>query len=151
MPQLHIDPGSPWFLPWFAGLWLLVSCLLAFLSGWRSLAAHFRTTVPISGEKFRFVSGALGLSAFPVSYGGCLFVTVSEQGVGLSILFLFRLLSPPLLIPWTEINAVRSGRFLFRRFARVRFRRVWPELRIYGPAAEHIALAAHAKGVADAT
>ena len=56
---------------------------------------------------------SLGSGLFPVNYGNCLFVTVGHLGLALSVLFMFRILHPPLLIPWSAIEAVRPEKFWF--------------------------------------
>lgn len=119
-----LPPGFPeewagylslWWIgiPLFALLWLGVTGLLALLSGWVRLASRFAGTPMLEGERFRFVSGALGHRKFPVNYNGCLFVYLSPEGLGLSILFPFRFRSPPLLIPWSAIRAATPRRILW--------------------------------------
>jgi len=126
------------FLIGFPLLWLFVTGLLSYLSGWRSLAKKFRADVPPSGDSYRFVSGSLGMRIFPVNYSTCLFVTVAPAGIHLSILFLFRFLSPPLLIPWKSIESVVDSRILFFDRARISIRDSWPTLTIYGRAGRAI-------------
>lgn len=133
-----------WFFPLFALMWLGIGGLLSLLSGWWSLASRFPAADSIQGENFRIVSGSIGLSFFPVNYGNCLFVTTNEKGFRLAILFLFRFLSPPLFIPWTQVGSVAEKRFLFMRYAAIRIRENWPMLSFYGKAGKHI-LGAYAK------
>jgi hypothetical protein len=124
-----------WFLLWFLCLWLVVSAGLALTSGWFSLSREFRCDESIDGEHFRFASGSLGLWPFPATgYGNCLFLTVNDSGFGLSILFLFRLLSPPLFIPWSAVRSVEATRFLFLRYTVVRLLRGWPAVAVRGRA-----------------
>jgi hypothetical protein len=103
-----------WFFPLFAIFWLGIACLLSLLGGWHSLASRYRAeeSEGEAGERFRFVSGSLGARFLPVSYNSCLFVTVNERGFGLSVLVLFRIFSPPLFIPWTEVTSVEPKRSL---------------------------------------
>jgi hypothetical protein len=135
---LPVHFAGVWFLPLFVLMWLVITGGLARLGGWSSLATQFRASRPASGEWFRFVSGSMGKSAFPVSYGGCLFVCVSEAGIALSILFLFRLLSPPLFIPWSQVASVEKKRLLFVRYVVIRLRNQWPVISIRGPAGQRI-------------
>ena len=127
-----------WFFPLFALMWAGISVLLAVLGGWSSLAAKFRARQRIEGERFRFVSGSMGARVFPVSYGSCLFVTVNEMGFRLSILFPFRLFSPPLFIPWVEVASVETKRFLFISRAIIRLHGNWPAVSVGGGAGERI-------------
>jgi hypothetical protein len=108
------DLSEPqWFLPLFALMWFGIGGLLSVLSGWWSLASRFPAADSIKGENYRFVSGSMGLGFFPVNYGSCLFVTINEKGFRVAILFLFRFLSPPLFIPWAQVESVAEKRFLF--------------------------------------
>ena len=80
----------------------------------------------------------MGIRYFPVNYGNCLFVTVNEKGLRVAILFLFRFLSPPLYIPWAQVESVGEGRFFFMRHAAIRIRQNWPTLSFYGKAGKRI-------------
>ncbi len=135
-PATLMEPQ--WFLPFFVFLWVCIAVLLATLGGWAGLAQWYRAVQPLEGQRFRFVSGSMGASAFPVSYGGCLFVTVGEAGFGLSVLFLFRLFSPPLFIPWSAVESVQEKRFLFSRYTAIRLRGRWPTISFRGAAGEEI-------------
>jgi len=88
-------------------MWLGVSALLPIISGWRDLAARFPAIHPVEGERFLFASGAIGASTvFPVGYRSCLFFTIGNTGFRVSVFFPFRLLSPPLSIPWAQVESV---------------------------------------------
>ena len=127
-----------WFFPFFAAMWCGISALLAMLGGWAWLARSFKAEQSTQGKRFRFVSGSMGASVLPVSYSGCLFITVGETGFRLSILFLFRLLSPPLFIPWRAIESVESRRLLLSRRTVIRIRDRWPTISIRGEAGEEL-------------
>jgi len=135
-PPEFLEPQ--WFLLGFALLWLGMSALLALLSGWTSLARNFRADQPGQGERFRFVSGSMGAPLLPVGYGRSLFVTVDDEGFGLSILFLFRFLSPPLFIPWRAVESVEAKQSLFSRYTVVRLRGHWPAISIRGEVGERL-------------
>lgn len=112
-----------WFVPLFVLLWFTLCGLLAQLSGWRSLAGRFPAQSQVEGERFRFSSGSMEASPwFPVSYSGSLFVTVGKAGLGMSLLFLFRFLNPPLFIPWEQVESVQEKPGFFGRRALVRFK-----------------------------
>lgn len=139
MSQPLPDPFAPqWFIPFFVVMWLVISAVLALLSGWSGLATRFRTDGTAQGEQFRFVSGSMGAGVFPVNYGTCLFLKLNEQGFQLSVFFLFRFFSPPLFIPWSQVESVTERRFLFRQCAAVRIRGHEPVLSFYGKAGKRI-------------
>jgi hypothetical protein len=127
-----------WFIPLFALMWFAISGLLSLLGGWWSLASRFPVEEEIQGERFRFVSGSMGLPFVPVNYGNCLFLTINDQGFRLGILFLFRFLSPPLFIPWASVDSVVEKRFLLMRYTAIRIRENWPVVSFYGKAGKRI-------------
>jgi hypothetical protein len=108
-------PALPVF---FVGLWCAVTYLLALMSGWRRLAAHYAADMPAGGQRFRFRSAKSGL----VRYNHCLNFAVTPAGLHLWLLPPFRLGSPPLLVPWTDLSAMPTREFMFNavalRFAR---------------------------------
>jgi hypothetical protein len=127
------------FFAAFAFMWLAISALLSMFGGWFSLSRDFRITSFVSGTRFRFASGSMGVGLFPAtSYGGCLFLTINEVGFRLSILFVFRLLSPPLFIPWSAVSSVESKRLLFLPYTVVRLHRGWPTITFRGTAGRFI-------------
>lgn len=132
------DPSSPWFLAFFAAMWFGACGLLAVLSGWASFASEWRALAEPKGDRFRMRSGSIGMRFFPVGYGNCLTVTVSEQGLGLSLLFLFRFMCPPLFIPWSQIASVKEGRFLFVQHVVVQPANHWSRIKLYGAVAERV-------------
>ena len=127
-----------WFFPMFALMWVCISALFSMLGGWMNLAGEFRARQGTEGQRFRFISGSMGIRLFPVSYGSCLFVTINGTGFGLSILFPFRFLSPPLFIPWTAVASVETKRFFFMSRAIVRVHGHWPAMSIRGAAGRSI-------------
>lgn len=102
---------------WFGGLGAGICLLIATVGGWRRLAVHYRRTSLIAGTTYWFQSAAMR-RWITASYGNCLVVTVNDEGIGLSIIFLWRLGHPPLFIPWPDILA-NQERWLFF-FKRVR-------------------------------
>lgn len=46
-------------------------------------------------------------------YGNCLRLGANGDGLYLAVLFLFRFMHPPLLVPWREIKVRRKKRWLF--------------------------------------
>ena len=109
MPQLAAEPFPVWFPFFFVGLWLFVGGLLSFLSGWPSLARQFRATSRPSGVRLTRQVAKIGL----VSESGVTGMVVSEVGLYLWAIWLFRFLRPPLLIPWSAFRELKEQRGLF--------------------------------------
>ena len=106
-PASNISGIVAGFILLFSVAWLGTCALLSLMGGWHRLAAKYRSTSEIDGEKYRFASMSLGTGFFPVRYRNVLFVTVGRTGITLSVNFLFRVLHPPLLIPWSAVETVR--------------------------------------------
>ncbi len=137
------------FIPGFVALWLGICAALGLAGGWHSLAKNFRAVGPAPGERFHFVSGSMGRPLFPVSYGSCLFATVGESGFRLSLFFLFRPFSPPLFIPWSEVEWIESRSLFLFRYVVIRIRNHWPRVLIRGAAGASMQQAyMHSKGAA---
>jgi hypothetical protein len=100
----------------FVLLWCFVCLLLSFVSGWRRLALSYATDQPPHGTPFPWQSGNVGF----VQYRNCLNIYVAEDGLYLSVVWLFRLGHKPLLVPWSAINDVQEKQILW--YALTRFR-----------------------------
>jgi len=102
----------------FAAGWLFVLNILAFIGGWRSLAAVYAATGPPQGESFSFRSASLD----PVNYASCLRFVAGPAGLYIAVLFPFRPGHRPLFVPWSDVSASPRRGWLFRyidlRFAR---------------------------------
>lgn len=140
LPRTLLEPQ--WFVPLFAAMWFGIGALLSYLAGWPGLAARFRASQATDGERFRFASGLVGaISWFPVSYSSCLFFTVGNTGFLVSVFFLFRFLTPPLFIPWVQVESITEGRFWFVRHMAVRIRGCSTRIMVPGRAGQSIAQA----------
>lgn len=85
-------------------LLVFISTILSTRSGWHRIATRFPYKKITDPRKYYFVRMSLGSGSFPVAYGGCVFVRLSPQGLGLSVIFLFRYMHRPIFIPWPEIS-----------------------------------------------
>lgn len=103
----------PLFPVFFVGLWCAATYLLALMSGWRRLAAHYTAELPLGGQCFRFRSAKSGL----VRYNHCLNFAATPAGLYLWLLLPFRLGSPPLLVPWADLSATPVREFLMNAIA----------------------------------
>ncbi len=99
----------------FPAVWALVSFLFSYLSGWATLARQFRCRSKFLGNKWHMRSGHF---RYGVSYKSILTVGSDKTGLYLAVFLPFRLGSPPLLIPWTEILVTRK-RILWLDFVKL--------------------------------
>ena len=75
----------------------------------RHLAAHYAAAMPAAGPRFRFRSAKSGV----IRYNHCLNFAIAPNGLHIWLLPPFRLGSPPLLVPWTDISARPVRELLF--------------------------------------
>ena len=55
-----------------------------------------------------------GQMRWRVNYNNVLTIGVSEEGLYLACMFLFRFMHPPMLIPWDEIKVRRSEGWIYK-------------------------------------
>ncbi len=112
---------------WFTGMWVGMCFVLSVIGGWRRLGTRYACPDPISGTTWQFRSAAMSsrpdafFGFLRVSYGRCLKVIANENGLRLSIWFLFRLGHPPLFIPWSDILVSQERWFFFLKMVRFTF------------------------------
>lgn len=97
----------------FAGLWSFALFVSSAVGGWWKLSNRFRADGPAGGEAFSMLNGRLRC----INYSFVLKAALSERGLHLSVLFLFRPFHPPLFIPWESIRNVRRESVFFSRYA----------------------------------
>jgi hypothetical protein len=134
----------PLFLVFFAAVWALVISLLALVGGWTSLARLYREPAGIARtpvQSFRAASLSLrrGAAPLPVNYNNCVIAEIAPAGLHLRPWRAFRLLHPPLLIPWSEIERFEPGRYLFWSTMTIHPRGVRIHIRLFGAAGEAVA------------
>jgi|HubBroStandDraft_6_1064221.scaffolds.fasta_scaffold404907_2 hypothetical protein len=112
--QPFVDQHPPAFAAIFAiyflSLWLLVGVIVSFVGGWLTLARVYRTHAAFNGVKWRMQSARMRWLA---NYNNMLTFGVSQQGLYLASMFLFRFMHPPLLVPWSDIKVRRSQGWVF--------------------------------------
>ena len=123
---------------------VLIAFVLNHLSGWARLARRFRSYEPFYGETWSFQSARFRGWC---SYNNCLTVGAGPESLYLSVTPLFRIFSPftpPLLIPWSEIE-VQTGKAFFGWYDTAQFRIGSEErvsVRIFGKLVDRIRQAA---------
>jgi hypothetical protein len=106
-------PSVAGFLLLFAVMWISVTTLLGYISGWPALAKQFPDRPEAASLKANGQSGAMGV--FPVSMNGILNLSVCPSGLRIGISRVFGPFSPPFFVPWREIRVERASRFYGER------------------------------------
>lgn len=98
--RILLTVGFPLF---FVALWCGISLLASRLGGWHRLSRSYAVARAFAGtRRRRFCS----VSFRPATnYGFCTTIGIEEVGLWLSVLPIFRLGHPPLLIPWSDLTA----------------------------------------------
>ena|SRR5947209_333820 len=104
----------------FLTIWCGVCFVLSRVSGWNLLSTRFRTDSPFSGETWVWQSARM---RWFCNYNHCLTFGSDRSGLYMAIMFIFRLGSPPLLIPWPEVTIGRRRTVLFFPFVELRIGR----------------------------
>jgi len=105
--------NTPYAYPvFFVAMWCSVCLLISFISGWYALSRRFRKKSEPYGE-----TRSAGPFFYTVymrfwgHYSSVIRITDADDGLYLSVLFLFRVGHPPLSIPWKEIEVSQTRRF----------------------------------------
>ena len=104
-------------LLFFVALWLLITTLLAGLSGWSGLARRFPDRAETPRFELKGQSGAMGMG---VQLRGILTFSVCPSGLRVTIWRAFAPFSKPFFVPWGEIEA-RPRRGLLVELMRLGF------------------------------
>lgn len=96
----------------FISLWLFVCWILSHVGGWHRLSQSFTTTEKPDNQCLNLASIRVGF----INYNHCTTLCFSSKGLFISVLRIFRVGHPPLLIPWYELNNPRIKQFLWKRF-----------------------------------
>lgn len=97
------------FLVVFPPFWCAVVWLTA-QAGWARLARRYRSWRTPPGAPKRMQSGRVGWA----NYNHVLDIAAGPDGLHLGTSWLFRIGHPPLLLPWSELHAVREERLLWQ-------------------------------------
>jgi hypothetical protein len=102
----------------FIAGWLLVTTILAVVSGWFPLMARYpnRNEIPII--KLRWQSGAMGMG---VNYNGLLTLSVCPSGLRIGMFRIFGPFCRDFFVPWEEVFIDRSESWLFGKRAKIIF------------------------------
>ena len=86
----------------FVGMWLGITGLLGFLSGWQALAQRYpnRADTPLKSLSGR--SGRMG--ALGTGYNHVLTFGVCRSGLRVEVFWLFAAFNKPFFVPWDQIQ-----------------------------------------------
>lgn len=99
----------------FVVFWFGSAAVMSRIAGWHPLSTLYPAPLRLQGQEVRFASAALGPASFPISYRRCVRVLITDQGLGLCLMFPFRFHSPPFLVPWKAITGCTEKQFLATR------------------------------------
>ncbi|WP_298983800.1 hypothetical protein [uncultured Roseibium sp.] len=106
----------PGFFLCFGLLWSVIVFLIGRLGGWSRLSRLYPGNQPPPGQSWRWVSASFGLFA---SYRNCLDITLSNAGLYLRPVIIFRIGHSPILIPWHAIVRARRSDLLITKAIRL--------------------------------
>lgn len=108
--ETKLSELSVWWIIVFVAFWFFASYISSLVSGWQRLAAKYRAaSKPLLGKTWSGQYGMVGLA----TYRGVLNIGISPAGLFLSVMPLFRVGHPDLLIPWQDIARAGERQFLF--------------------------------------
>lgn len=100
-----------YFVLFFIAVWIGVSFIVSYISGWASLAKIYRFSNSFDGKRWRFRSGQMrGMT----NYGNILTIGANRYGLYLSVFYILRAGHPPIFIPWDDITITTKKVLLFK-------------------------------------
>jgi hypothetical protein len=99
-----------YFPLFFVLLWLTITTLLGFLSGWFALARTYPDRDEAALRTFAGQSGSMAL----VGMGGVLRLSVCPGGLRLGMLRIVGPFCRNIFVPWNELGVARKERFLMK-------------------------------------
>jgi hypothetical protein len=107
------------FFPlFFLGFWLLVTTILAGLSGWFSLMTRYPNRNEIPVLKLRWQSGTMGMG---VRMNGLLTLGVCPSGLRVGMFRVFGPFCRDFFVPWEEVFVIRTYSWLLGLQVRMAF------------------------------
>ena len=106
-----------WIL--FILFWGVLCLVTSILSGWSKLARKYSGKMNNIEARYRFCWNWFGKGLAGVKYGPLLTADLGSEGLGLSLLFPFRLGHPPILIPWKFIKEIEMRKIWMIQYARI--------------------------------
>jgi hypothetical protein len=105
----------PLFFPvFFIAMWLAVTTLLSFVSGWFALMQRYPDQKESPILRLKGLSGSLGF----VGMRSILNISVCPSGLRLGMMRIFGPFSRPFFIPWNDLQVTRTQQF-FQKVAKI--------------------------------
>lgn len=121
------------FLP-FVAIWLFFSVVISTYGGWKELAEnHPYNGENLTGVTFRFQSAGMGFFGW---YKNCITIFVTDLGIVIQPMLLFRFRHKPIFIEWEDISDSYYTKFVFLGDICLTVGK--KKLRIYGRSATYI-------------
>jgi hypothetical protein len=106
-----MEPNQALYFPvFFALMWMSVTVLLGFLSGWYFLMRRFPDRPETPLQTFKNQSGSIGC----VSARSILTLSVCPGGLRVGMMRIFGPFSKDFFVPWHEMSVIRKDRFLWK-------------------------------------
>lgn len=109
-------------LAFSVGIWIVVGLIRGYIGGWMRLAHFYRASThkgAIKGTGRRRFFQTVYMRWLMV-YGDCITFRADVRGLRISVLPVFRIGHPSLLIPWDDITVI-EGKGVLRPFVELRF------------------------------
>lgn len=116
-------------------LWLAVCRGLSFAGGWSALGERYPARAQAQTADLGVASLTLDRGFLSVNYNRSVHLTVGNEGLGMAAGAFFKQGHPPLLIPWSEMEACAPERLLIGEGAAITLKGHKVNLLVRGPAA----------------
>lgn len=101
----------PFYFPiFFVLMWLLVTTVLGFVSGWYALMRRYPAHSESALRTFTGQSGSMN----SVGMRSVLTLGVCPSGLSVGIMRIFGIFCRDFLVPWSELDVSRSDRFIWK-------------------------------------
>ena len=134
-PAQHPAIFVGWIFVLFAIVWVVVGVLIAWVSGWRSLAERYRTEREFPGHKRRMQSAQMRAAC---NYNNILTLASDAEGITMGLSLNMFLGHPRLSIPWADVRVEEPKRMLWVTTRTLRLGPAGIPLRVREPLAQFL-------------
>ncbi|MFT5196391.1 MAG: hypothetical protein ACI85U_003423 [Candidatus Promineifilaceae bacterium] len=97
------------FIICFGGFWSFIVFITSRIGGWHTVAQQYAGEMSYFSQQFTWRSARFGF----MNYKSVLTFSVSDEELGIAVLFLYRIGHAPLKIPWSEVHGIEKSPFIF--------------------------------------